>query len=102
MKKYICIVLLKSIIEFCPGITQSNSVSLTIYIHSTIKMLPQNDLTYCYLNKTMIIFTRSEAQKNLDGQRPMRDIEQILTIQQKKREKKLKKNQERLAASHLP
>ena len=50
----------------------------------------------------MTIFTSSEAQKILDGQRPMRDIEQILTIQQKKREKKLKKNQERLAASHLP
>ena len=85
MKKYICIVLLKSIIEFCPGITQSNSMSLTIYIHSTIKMLTQNNLTYCYLNKTMIIFTRSEAQKNLDGQRTMRDIEQILTIQKKRK-----------------
>ena len=73
MKKYICIVLLKSIIEFCPGITQSNSMSLTIYIHSTIKMLTQNNLTYCYLNKTMTIFTSSEAQKFLDGQHTMRD-----------------------------
>ena len=89
MKKYICIVLLKSIIEFCPGITQSNSVSLTIYIHSTIKMLPQNDLTYCYLNKTMIIFTRSEAQKNLDGQRPMRDLDNTT---KKKREETQKKS----------
>ena len=77
-------------------------MSLTIYIHSTIKMLTQNNLTYCYLNKTMTIFTSSEAQTFLDGQRTMRDIEQILTIQKKEREKKLKENHERLAAhTHL-